>query len=888
MSQDVPAGEPAGGGAEPHPSPEPRQPRRPGVPVVGLGASAGGLAALEAFFRALPSDPGMVFVVVQHLDPGHRSILIELIQRHTQMPVAQATDQMAVEANRVYVIPPNRDLALLHGRLHLFEPTAPRGLRLPIDFFFRTLAQDQREQAIGIVLSGTGTDGTLGLKAIKGEGGLALVQSPESAEYDGMPRSALATGVADAILPPTEMPERLLAYAQRAFGDAAGGLLSPVLHSEGDLQKVCVVLRAQTGHDFSQYKPSALGRRVARRMAVAQLDRLDEYLRYLQTTPAEADALFRDLLIGVTSFFRDPDAFAVLTAQVIPRLVARAREQPLRVWVPACATGEEAYSLAMLLQEGLDLDKRPPGRIQVYATDLDAAAIDTARGGLYPESIAADVSPERLARFFIQEEHAYRVTRAIRDVVIFAAHDVLSDPPFSRLDLVSCRNLLIYLNADLQQKLAPIFHYALQPGGYLWLGPAESIDAGDLFGVVDRRWKIYQRRPGLAGAFATGLAPRREMAHIPPRAGRKAEPGVREVTEQALLQDYAPAAALVTSGGDVLYVHGRTGRYLELAPGDARMDLPGMAREGLRLPLGAALHKAATSRAPVRYEHVRVQTNGDTALVNLVVRPVVRADGPVLFLVLFEEADPEVPSGPLPAPAADAEQRLAEIEQQLGAKEAYLQATVEELHAANEELHSTNEELQAGNEELQSTNEELETAKEELQALNEELQTVNAELQQNVAALGQANNDMANLLAGTGIATIFVGQDLHIRRFTPAATQILRLIGTDVGRPISDLASHLVGYPSLVEDVRKVLDILVPIDGQVQTQDGRCFAMRLQPYRTQQNVIEGAVLTFVDITAQRTLQDQLQDAIRGAEKAQAYAEAMLETIHEPVLVLDGA
>jgi two-component system CheB/CheR fusion protein len=861
--------------------------------VVGLGASAGGLAALEAFFAALPPDPGMAFVVVQHLDPHHKSILLELLQRQTPLRAVQITDGVGVEANRIYILPPNRDVSLRRGSLHLVEPASTRGLRLPIDFFFRSLAQDQGERAIGIVLSGTGTDGTLGLQAIKGEGGLALVQSPESAEYDGMPRSALTAGAVDALLPPADMPAQLMAYTQhrgRLHGPAD---LLPDAENDGTLARVCAVLRARVGHDFSEYKPTTLRRRVARRMAVAQLDHLDEYLRYLQSTPAEAEILFRDLLIGVTAFFRDPEAFAALAGRVVPALVARANEQQVRIWVPACATGEEAYSLAMLLQEGLD-GLPAPGRIQLYATDIDPVAIERARTGLYPESIAADVSAERLARFFTREDSAYRVSNALRSLIVFATQDVLRDPPFSRLDLISCRNLLIYLTGELQEKLVPIFHYALSPDGYLWLGPAESVsEADELFSPVDRKWKIYQRRGAAAvvtGPASPAPAAEREPGSRPQR-GRPRQGDVRAVAEQALLEACVPAAALINAEGRVLYVHGRTGRFLELAPGAARMDLVAMAREGLRLELTTAVHKATTHRVPVRYEGVRVRTNGEVAVVTLSVRPVPGPPGePGLFLVLFEDAPPAAPGEPVarPLPLADAEQRLADLERQLGAKEAYLQATVEELHAANEELRSANEELQSGNEELQSTNEELETAKEEMQAINEELTTVNNELQQKITALGRANDDMANLLASTGIATIFVDHDLRIQRFTPAATQIIRLLGTDVGRPVDDLALRLVGEPGLVQNLRTVLDTLVPIDAQVQTGDGRWFAMRLQPYRTRENVIEGAVLTFVDIGPQKALQDQLAAAARAAEAARAYAETMLQVIGEPVLILDGA
>ncbi len=868
-----------------------------GFPIVGIGASAGGLAAIEAFFAAMPpaTESGMAFVIVQHLDPDHKSILLDLVKRYTRMRVFKVEDGIEVQPNCAYIIPPNRDMAFLQDKLHLLEPAAPRGLRLAIDFFFRSLAQDQHERAICIVLSGTGTDGTLGLKAVKGEGGMAMVQAPESAAYDGMPRSAIGTGLVDYVLPPDKMPEQLIAYVQHAFDRTPQPVIAPAPKTGDTLQKVFIVLRTQTGHDFSHYKQNTIHRRIERRMAVTQIDRLEDYVRYLQQNPLEVETLFRVLLIGVTNFFRDPESFEVLKKHVIPHLLAnKSPGRPVRIWVPACSTGEEAYSLAILLQEHAD-NLKQNFEIQIFATDIDAEAIEKGRTGVYPDSIAADVSPERLGRFLTHEDSAYRVRKTIRDMVVFAEQDVLKDPPFCKIDLISCRNLLIYMGAELQKKLLPLFHYALNQDGYLFLGNSETIgEFLELFAVVDKKWKLYQRkgvvapRPAIA-PFTPLLVEDVAASRAIQLGEREARVGVRDLAERALLED-APACAVINAEYEVLYIHGHTGRYLEPAQGEGSLNLLRMAREGLKLELTAAVRKVIAQQVTVRYEGLRVKANGDTSVVNLVVRPVAKPDSARgLIMVLFEDVTPEArPEAQIvQEPITDKDQRIADLERQLRTKEEYLQTTIEELETTNEELKSSNEELQSSNEELQSTNEELETSKEELQSVNEELVTVNTELQNKIDELSQANNDMNNLLAGTGIGTIFVDHQLHILRFTPAATQIVNLIRTDVGRPVSDIVYRLAGYGRLVEDIRAVLDTLIPKEAEVQTREGQWYLMRILPYRTLENVIEGAVLSFVEITKQKELQEQLQELTRVAQGAQEYAENMVDTVREPLLVLDA-
>jgi len=845
-------------------------------PIVGIGASAGGLAAFAAFFSGMPLDaePGMAFVLVQHLAPDHDSLLTELIQRTTRMKVVEVEDGMVVQINCVYIIPPNRDMAFLNGALHLLEPTAARGHRLPIDYLFRSLAQDQHERAIGIVLSGSGSDGTLGVRAIKDGGGMVMAQNMASCEFDSMPHSALATGFVDYELPPAEMPAQLIAYTTHAFGKPPRQAAAALPQSENALKKIFILLRSQTGHDFSQYKPTTIYRRIERRMAVHQVEALDSYVQYLQQTPVEVEALFRDLLIGVTNFFRDPEAFTALETLVIPKLFAgKPSGGVVRAWTTGCSTGEEAYSIAILLQERLEALKQNY-RIQVFATDIDSRAIAVARAGVYPASIADDITPERLARYFTPEPggNAYRVHKSIRDMLVFSEQDLIKDPPFSKLDLISCRNLMIYLGADLQKKLIALFHYALCPGGMLFLGTSETVgEFVDLFAPLERKAKLYQRKEDFQGAQRAALgrflAPSVRKDASPAlavgSAVHSAKLSLRELTEQTLLQQVDKAAALVNAQGDVLFLHGRSGMYLEPAPGEAGIsNILKMARDGLRRDLTTTLHKVVRAKEPLSATGLRVKTNGHHTLVNLTVCPV--AQGAVaalespLYLVILEQATPSGASASAahvatkasapPHDGRDVNAQIAELNDELQAKEEYLHAANEELETANDELKSSNEEMQSVNEELQSSNEELETSKEELQSINEELSTVNTELHTKVGDLSRANNDMNNLLAGTGIGTIFVDHSLRILRFTPAATLIINLILSDVGRPVGHIVSNLVGYDRLVADAQAVLNTLIPKEVDVQTTDGKFFTMRILPYRTLDNVIEGVVITFVEIT----------------------------------------
>jgi two-component system CheB/CheR fusion protein len=886
------------------PTPLETQPSK-AFPIVGIGASAGGLGAFEAFFSGMPTevDPGMAFVLVQHLDPDHKSILTDLIRRYTRMEVFEVEDGMVIQPNCVYVIPPGQDMTFLNGTLQLLEPSAPRSQRLPIDFFFRSLAQDQQERAIGIVLSGTGSDGTLGVRSIKGKGGMVMAQNPESTEFDGMPRSALATGLVDFELPPAEMAAQLMNYLAHAFGKPfSKSAAIPTPNDENALKKIFILVRSQIGHDFSQYKSSTVNRRIERRMAVNRIDTLENYVKFAQQKPAEVEALFRDLLIGVTNFFRDTEAFQALEEQIIPKLfVDKPAGAVIRVWVPGCSTGEEAYSIAILLQERIEAMKQSY-TLQVFATDIDSQAIAKARTGVYPASIAVDLSKERLTRFFVAEpnDSLYRIHKGIRDLVVFSEQNVIKDPPFSRLDLISCRNLMIYLGGDLQKKLFPLFHYALKPGGMLFLGTSETVgNFSNLFATVDRESKLYQsvKDFGDAQRVAMGqfLPPMTAIhATLPHASVKTAFPvklPLRELTEQTLLQKATPAGVLVNGQGDILYQHGQTGMYLEMASGEVGLpNIQKMAREGLKRELITALHKAAGCKETVCSPNLRVNIYGHFISVNLSIHPVATAPSASLeaplYLVVLEEVPPsdQVSPGQTPENADRSvitDERIQILQKELRAKEEYLQAANEELETSNEELKSSNEEMQSVNEELQSTNEEMETSKEELQSINEELATVNSELQTKVVDLSRTNADMNNLLAGTEIGTVFVDRHLQILRFTHPVSKVINLIQSDVGRPIGHIVANLVGYDRLVADSQAVLDTLIPIDVEVQTTEGKWYTMRIQPYRTLADVIEGAVITFMDITKMK----QAAESLRKANELLRLA-VVVRDAHDAITVQD--
>ncbi len=831
-------------------------------PIVGIGASAGGLEALEAFFKALPNDTGLAFVLVVHLDPTHISILPELLQKRTKMPVSHVRDGMQVEPNHVYVIPPNKDLSILHGTLTLMELSQPRGANLPIDYFLRSLAQDQERNAVCIILSGTGTDGTLGVKAIKGGVGMVMVQDEESAKYEGMPRSAIATGLVDYVLPPARMPQQLVKYTQHATAKAVPRI-APIEGSlPSALQRVFVILRTRTDHDFSLYKKNTICRRIERRMNVHQIDDIADYVRYLQESEREAGILFKELLIGVTNFFRDADAFEILQKEPLMKMLTdKPDDYAVRVWVPGCSSGEEAYSVAILLHECMEQIGRH-FHVQIFGTDIDEDAIDMARAGLYPESIRVDVGAERIKRFFAKEEDGqYRVKKVIREMLVFAPQNVIKDPPFTKLDLLCCRNLLIYLGPELQKKLLPIFHYSLRPQGILFLGSSETIGQNtDMFSLLHKKWKIFRRKPSSAGTHPVLDFPAAPPAYeardldVPETVQRAEEISALQLVETILQQTETPPCAIINDACNIIYIHGRTGRFLEPAEGKASVNIVEMARTGLKAELTSAIRQVATHKQEVIHRGLQVQHNGGHLFLNMTVKPILEQIAMRgLMMVVFEETATPTKATPPEVKPHQIKRRgktVEQLETELQYTKENLQTTIEELETSNEELKSTNEELQSTNEELQSTNEELETSKEELQSLNEESATVNTELQARIDELSKANDDMKNLLDSTNIATIFLDTELRVQRFTAKATAIIPLTASDFGRPIKHLASSLEKV-DLVERGEKVLTDLAPQETEVQTRDGQHYIMRIRPYRTVANVIDGVVITFDDITGRK-------------------------------------
>ncbi len=833
--------------------------------IVGIGASAGGLKALELFLSKVPPGSGIAFVIIQHLDPTHKGVMPELLQRATSMKVSQIKDRTKVQPDCVYVIPPNKDLSILHGVLLLLDPAAPRGLRLPVDFFFRALAQDRQELAVGVVLSGMGSDGTLGLRAIKEKGGVVLVQDPATAEFDSMPRSAIDAGLVDIVASAEDLPGKIIDCLKRLplFARAEEPLEDK---NQSSIEKVVVLLRTQTGNDFSVYKRNTLYRRIERRMGLHQIPKMSGYVRYLQENPQELNLLFKELLIGVTSFFRDPESWDYLRRTALPELLAsRVPGQPVRAWVAGCSTGEEAYSLAMVLKEAAD-DIRPRRKIniQIFATDLDRDAIDKARIGLFPANIAADVPEERMKRFFTQESDGCRVRKEIREMVVFAPQNLIMDPPFTKLDILCCRNLLIYLSAEVQKKLIPLFHYSLSPGGILFQGSAETIgEFTDLFNPLSAKSRIFQRTESILRSEFTAF-PASFCGVVPliPDAPPVPKPpaSLQVLADQLVLTHYAPPAVLTNSKGDIFYISGRTGKYLEPAAGKANWNLFAMAREGLRYEVTTAFQKAVRQKETVVLHRLKVGSNGGVQYVDVTLQRL-EEPGPLLGLVMIVFIDVPPPvveerAGP-PAVPHDRNVRLEELEHELLQVHSEARATHEEMQTSQEELRSANEELQSTNEEMQSTNEELTTSKEEMQSLNEELQTVNSELQAKVEELSRTGNDMKNLLDSTSIATLFLDKDLNVRRFTPQATKIIKLIPADAGRPVTDLASEL-SDATLADDAREVLRTLVPAEKSVGARDGRWFTVRIMPYRTGDDRIDGVVITFTDITVAKTLEARLR------------------------------
>ena len=849
--------------------------RKDDLLIAAIGASAGGIEATTELLSHVPPDTGMAFVLVQHLDPSHHSMLTELLSKKTPMRVVEVTNGMTVEPNQVYVIPPNATMSISNHTLQLGPRTeSSRGVHMSIDHFMRALAEEQGNRAIGIILSGSGTDGTAGLAQIQAQGGVTFAQDEESAKYGNMPRSAVTSGCVDYVLSPKAIARELARIARHPYLARSGTSdIAELATSETNgLSLVFQLLRKTTGVDFTHYRKTTILRRIQRRMIVHKMEKMEDYVKYVQTNPAEIKALYQDMLINVTSFFRNPRVFDALKSQVFPAIMKnRSSEASLRLWTPGCASGEETYSLAIALLEFLG-DKASQTPIQFFATDISELSVAKARSGLYPENIQSDVSPERLRRFFTNVEGGYSISKSIRDMCIFAQHNVLNDPPFSQMDLICCRNLLIYLEPVLQNKVISLFHYAARPGGYLVLGTSEGVgSATNLFSAEDRADKIFLKK-------ATGV--RQPVTFSLNHPSERHEYGAVRVPakqpdsswnyleaqkefDRRLLGQYAPATVFINEDLEIIHTRGSVNRFLKLAPGRASLSILKMAREGLLLDLRNAISKAKKENVAVRKQNIQIKNGngnegpqGDSMrIVNFEVAPINMGNLKELyFMIVFEDspaiARPAVARSTRPSRESEsASSRITKLEQELSAAKEYLQSVIETQEATNEELQSANEEILSSNEELQSTNEELETAKEELQSANEELSTVNDELRSRNQEVTQINNDLTNLFASIDIAVVMIGSDLNIRRFTPQAQKFLGLIPADVGRPLMNI-SPTIEIPEFQSLVLQVMANVRPVERELKDRENGRYQLRILPYRTPENKIDGAVITIVDISAQ--------------------------------------
>ncbi|MFY9823617.1 MAG: chemotaxis protein CheB [Thermoanaerobaculia bacterium] len=871
-------------------------PAKESFPIVGIGASAGGLEAFRQLLQNLPADTGAAFVLVQHLDPKHESILPALLARSTAMPVGEVRDGVKIEPDHAYVIPSSMDLAITDGHLKLLPRAVAPERHMPIDLFFRTLAEVRAGRAIGVVLSGTASDGTLGLMAIKAAGGMCLAQDPQSAAFDGMPRNAIASGCVDAVLPPDGLALEIAKLTSSSYLREPGDSSAPEVLLEAErvaLDRLFTLLKKATGKDLAGYKKPTLLRRIRRRMALRQIEELADYAKHLESHPSEVQDLYQDLLINVTSFFRDPQAFAALCQDVIPRLLQnRSADDPVRVWVPGCSTGEEVYSLAICLLESLDAVAAGPS-IQIFGTDIRDSAVEKARAGYYLENITAEVSPGRLARFFAKVDGHFQVSKAVRDLCVFACHDLIRDPPFSHLDLISCRNVLIYLEPGVQRRVMANFHYALNRQGFLVLGSSETAgSSSDLFLPIDREYRVFTPLetvahtipgPG-AGTYPGGAAFGTRAGAVSRDSGDRGE--VQREADRILLNRYGPPGVLVDDNLEILQFRGDTHPYVEHPPGSANLSLPGMIQKGLLAGLRETIQEARATRAPVGRQGLTFRHGKRFRSVDLEVVPVQgRSSGQLCFLVLFAETqeDRVQPAAAQPLspnaspPRQEKDRQIAQLERELATTQQYLQAVIEDQSAANEELQAANEEILSSNEELQSLNEELETAKEELQSSNEELNTLNDELRNRNLELGLLGDDLVNLLAGLHIPVVLLSPDLRLRRFTPAAARLMNLLPSDVNRPLSDIRPNF-DLPSLEVSILEAIETVTVIERQVQDRQGCWYSLRIRPYKTRDNRIDGAVMLLVDV-------DALKRAAVEVAEARDFADSIIETVREPLLVL---
>jgi two-component system CheB/CheR fusion protein len=842
-----------------------RLPKIKAFPIIAIGGSAGAFQALEKFFTHMPGDSGMGFVVIMHLDPNHKGQIAEIIKQYTAMPVHEAGDGNQIEPDHVYIIPPNKDMGIHNRKLLLLNITKRNGFRQPIDYFFQSLADDQWNRAVGIVLSGMGSDGETGVRMIKEKLGMAMVQDPETAQYNSMPKASIGTNMVDYVLAPEEMPIKLIQYLNHpVLSEEPTEQARSEIRNTNSVQKILMLLRSQTGHDFALYKKSTIVRRIDRRVAFHQLPDYVHYVNYLRENPQEIDVLFNELLIGVTKFFRDANAFDSLKQKLCALIQEKKSNDPIRVWIAGCSTGEEAYSVAMLLMECLDTQtKRKLPKIQLFATDLDPEAIEQARQGSYHTNIAADVSPERLERFFVKAENCFVVKKDLREMIVFAQHNLIKDAPFTRLDLLCCRNVMIYLTMELQKKIIPIFHYSLNEKGIMFMGPAETIGGfTELFIPIDPKWKIFERKEGNTSLnkmidfpFHVARQPA-AMLRMEETEKTSSKASIADTFNKILLENFTPTSILINDKGDILYTNGKAGNYLQLPRGEAVMNIYKMAREELRYVLGNVIHQARSQKALVSINDIKIHEGDNDRLVTLHASMLEETGLQGLMLVVIDDRGLLKKNNRKGKTDSGRYQAVEEMEKELVYTKQQLHSTIEQMETSLEELKSTNEELQSTNEELQSTNEESLTTKEEMQSLNEELMTVNMQYQSKADELSRLNNDMKNLLDATEIGTIFLNNNLEILRYTPPIKKMFNVIPSDVGRSLSDIVSNF-DYAYIEGLIKEVIDRLSTKEVEVKTKTNEWYSVRIMPYRTLDNFISGAVLTFAVITSYKQMEFRL-------------------------------
>lgn len=841
---------------------EPKHEKNKSFPVIGIGGSAGSFTSFEKFFTHMPPDSGMAFVVIMHLHPDHKANLASVIQQYTPMPVMEATDGTEIEADKVYLIPPNKDMGIHNRKLLLLNPSKPNGYSQPIDYFLQSLADDQWNRAVGIIFSGMGSDGETGVRMIKEKLGLAMVEDPQTAQYSSMPLASIGTNMVDFVLSPEEMPIKLIQFLNHpVLAEETTEQTKTVIQNTNSIQKILMLLRSQTGHDFSLYKKSTITRRIDRRIAFHQLPDYVNYVNFIRENPQEIDILFNELLIGVTKFFRDAPAFESLKLKIAHLIHQKNNDDPIRVWVVGCSTGEEAYSIAILLMECMEaLRKKKLPKIQIFATDLDAGAIEHARGGVYHDNIIADVSPVRLEKFFIKKDSNYVVKKELREMIVFAQHNLIKDAPFTRLDILCCRNVMIYLTSELQKKIIPIFHYSLNPNGIMFMGPAETIGGfTEMFTAIDPKWKIFESKESSVSLnkvidFPFNIS--KQPTNIRVNEGHRSlnKTSMAETFNKLLLEKFTPSSVLINDRGDILYSNGKTGKYLELPNGEAVMNIHKMAREELRYVLGNIIHQARIQKGVVVINDIKIKEDNEVRLLNLKADLLDEPGLQGMALVIFEDQGLVKKANRFVRKSNDSNGKMVEeLEKELVYTKQQLNSTIEQMETSLEELKSTNEELQSTNEELQSTNEESLTTKEEMQSLNEELMTINMQYQSKEDELTRLNNDMKNLLDATEIGTIFLDNNMHILRYTPQVRKLFNLIPSDVGRPIVHVVSNFE-YPSIERDIQEVIDNLAIKEIEVKTKNEEWYKVRIMPYRTLDNFISGAVLTFNLITHYKQLE----------------------------------